>query len=203
MRKNISIGSGRKIDKNVILGHWSGRKIKNAALTIGKNPTIRSGTIIYQGSKIGDGFETGHNVVVREENTLGDNVFIWSNSVIDYGCSIGNNVKVHTGVYIAQFTEIEDDVFIAPGVVMANDPCPVCTKCMKGPTIRKGAKIGVNSTILPGVTIGECSLVGAGSVVTKHVPPFSLVYGNPAKVIKKVTDIKCKKGIVKKPYGDR
>lgn len=197
---NIKIGKNKKIDKSVILGYQTGRKIKNKTLIIGDNPKIRSGSVIYLGSKIGDNFETGHHTVIREENKLGNNVFIWSNTVIDYGCIIGNNVKIHTNVYIAQFTTIEDDVFIGPGVTIANDPCPVCTKCMKGPTIKKGAKIGVNVTLLPHVIIGENSLIGAGSVVTKNIPAYSLAYGSPARVIKKVTQIQCKKGLVKRPY---
>lgn len=197
---NIKIGKNKKIDKTAILGYPTGRKIKSKALVIGDNPKIRSGSVIYLGSKIGDNFETGHHAIIREENKLGDNVSVWSNSVVDYGCIIGNNVKIHTNVYIAQFTTIEDDVFVAPGVTVANDPCPVCTRCMKGPTIKQGVKIGVNVTLLPDIIIGENSLIGAGSVVTKDIPPYSLAYGNPARVIKKVSQIKCKKGLVKNPY---
>lgn len=197
---NIKIGKNKKIDEGVILGYPTGRHIKNSSLAIGNNPKIRSGAVIYIGSKIGDNFETGHNVVIREENILGHSVSIWSNSVVDYGCKIGNNVKIHANAYIAQFTTIEDEVFIAPGVTIANDLCPVCTKCMKGPTIKKGVKIGVNVTLLPHITIGEFSLIGAGSVVTKDIPPYSLAYGSPAVVIKKVTDLKCKKGIMDRPY---
>jgi acetyltransferase-like isoleucine patch superfamily enzyme len=197
---DIKIGKNKKIDKNAILGYTSERSIKNKNLVIGNNAKIRSGTVIYQGSKIGDNIETGHNVIIREENKLGHNVSIWSNSVIDYGCVIGDNVKIHTNVYIAQFTIIENDVFIAPGVITTNDLCPVCTKCMKGPTIKKGAKIGANVALLPHITIGEFALIGAGSVVTKDIPPYSLAYGVPARIIRKVTDIKCKKGIITRPY---
>jgi acetyltransferase-like isoleucine patch superfamily enzyme len=196
----IHIGRNKKFDKNVIVGYNPDRKIADKSLHIGDFAHLRSGTIIYLGSKIGDKFETGHNVLVREENKLGNNVSIWSNSVIDYGCNIGNNVKIHANVYVAQFTTIEDEVFIAPGVTIANDPCPVCTKCMKGPTIKRGAKIGVNVTLLPHITIGEFSLIGAGSVVTKDIPAYSLAYGTPAVVIKKVTDMKCKTGIIERPY---
>lgn len=200
MVKNIKIGKNRRIDRNVILGYLPGRKIKSRTLVIGDNSRVRSGTVIYLGSKIGDNFETGHNVIIREENMLGNNVFIWSNTLIDYGCGIGNNVKIHSNVYIAQFTTIEDEVFIAPGVVTANDPCPICSKCMKGPTIKKGAKIGINVSLLPHITIGEFSLIGAGSVVTKNIPSYSLAYGVPTVVIKKITDMECKEGIIDRPY---
>jgi len=201
VNKDISVGRNKKIDKDVILGYKTCRKIKDESLIIGNNPIIRSGTVIYQGCRIGNNLETGHNVTIREENTFGDNVSIWSNSLVDYGCVIGNNVKIHANVYIAQFTIIEDDVFIAPGVITGNDPCPVCTKCMKGPTIKKGAKIGINVSLLPHVVVGEFSLIGAGSVVTKNIPPYSLAYGNPAVVVKKITEVKCKKGIIDKPYA--
>ena len=201
MKKEIIVGKAKKIDRGVILGYPTGRKIASRALAIGARPIIRSGTVMYAGSRIGDNFETGHNVVIREENKIGNNVCVWSNTVVDYGCVIGNNVKIHANGYVAQHTTIEDDVFIAPGVTIANDPCPPCARCMKGPTIKKGAKIGVNVTLLPHITIGEYSLIGAGSVVTKDIPPYSLAYGSPARVVKKVTEIECKKGIIKKPYG--
>ena len=200
MNKNIKIGKNKELDKTVILNYPTRRKIKNRILIIGDNVKIRSGTVIYEGSHIGNNFESGHNVVIREENMIGNNVSVWSNTVIDYGCLIGNNVKIHANSYIAQFTTIEDEVFIAPGVIISNDLCPPCTKCMKGPTIKRGAKIGINVTILPHLIIGEFSLIGAGSVVSKDIPAYSLVYGASAKVVKKVTDIRCKKGIIEKPY---
>ncbi|OGR89402.1 MAG: hypothetical protein A3A86_02940 [Elusimicrobia bacterium RIFCSPLOWO2_01_FULL_60_11] len=114
--------------------------------------------------------------------------------MVDYGCKIGNGVKVHCNCYVSQFTTLEDDVFLAPGVIIANDlhpGAPDFRDCMKGPTIKKGAQIGCNVTILPHVTIGEHSLIGAGSVVTKDIPPYSIAYGNPARAAKKIADFKC------------
>jgi len=197
--KNISIGKESKIDHRAIVGHKAERRIKSRSLHIGKNANIRSGSVIYEGSKIGSHLETGHNVVIREENSIGNNLSIWSNSVIDYGCKIGNNVKIHSNCYIAQFTTIEDNVFIAPGVMFANDPCPPCGKCLKGPKIKKGANIGINVTILPGVIIGEYSLIGAGAVVTKDVKPGTVVYGNPAQAKKTIEELNCRYAF-KNPY---
>lgn len=194
----VRLGKNKKIDRGVILGYRPTRKIERKTLIIGDNARVRSGTVIYLGSKIGDNLETGHNVIIREQNILGQNVSIWSNAVIDYGCVIGSDVKIHANAYIAQFTVIEDDVFIAPGVTVANDLYPVCAKCIKGPTIKKGVKIGINVSLLPRITIGEFSLIGAGSVVTRDIPPYSLAYGVPAKVIKKVTEIELKKGMISK-----
>ena len=180
-------------DDNVTVGYPTGRKIADPTTHIGRGAHLRSGTIVYAGVRIGHGLQTGHNVVIREENIIGDNVGIWSNSVIDYGCRIGNNVKIHTNVYVAQFTTIEDDAFLAPGVSIANDMRPLCAECTHagGPTIKRGARIGVNVTILPGVVIGEYALVGAGSVVTRDVPPHAVVYGNPARVATTVDDLDC------------
>ncbi|MFH1613014.1 MAG: acyltransferase [bacterium] len=184
-----------KIDFGVELNYLTPRKIKKFETMIGENSIIRKGTIIYESTLIGKNFETGHNVVIREENQIGDNVNIWNNSVIDYGCKIGNDVKIHCNCYIAQYTEIENNVFIAPGTTIANDLHPICTKCMKGPIIKKGAKIGVNVTILPHVIIGEYALIGAGTVVTKDIPDYAIAYGNPSKIVGNVKDLKCKKGL--------
>jgi acetyltransferase-like isoleucine patch superfamily enzyme len=193
------IGPESSIDPGVVIGYPPGRPGTYGAVRIGRGARIRIGSIIYAGVDIGDGFETGHNVVVREENKLGSDCAIWNSSTIDYGCVIGDRVKIHCNVYVAQFTTIEDDVFIAPGVTIANDPHPICTKCMQGPTIRRGARIGVNVTLLPQVTIGEHALVGAGSVVTKDVPAGMLVAGSPAKIISRVDELECPFDIVT-PY---
>ena len=201
--KTYKAGKDLCADKGVKLGYPSGRLARPLPLVLGDNARIRSGSVVYCGTVIGNDLETGHNVVIREENTIGDGFVIWNSSTIDYGCKIGNNVKVHCNCYIAQFTVIEDDVFIAPGVTIANDIHPGCKfskKCMRGPVIKKGAKIGVNATILPFVTIGENSLIGSGAVVAKDVPKNSVVYGNPARVAKGIGELKCVTGLTDKPY---
>ena len=203
LREKVTLREGYDIDEAVLIGYPSERMIQSERLIIGENARIRSGSVIYCGSEIGNNLQIGHNVVIREETIIGDNFRIWNNSVVDYGCAIGNNVKIHCGVYIAQYTVIEDDVFMAPGVVVANDIHPGCrysAQCMKGPIIKKGALIGVNVTLLPFITIGEHSLIGGGSVVTKDVPHRSVVYGNPAKVVKNIDDLRCIRGLTDKPY---
>ncbi len=198
--ETVHLGEGYEIDPGVLLGYLTGRKIADFTLTIGPKARIRSGTVIYGGTTIGAGLQTGHNVIIREQNVIGDNLNIWNNSCIDYGCVIGNGVKIHNNIYIAQFTTIEDDVFMAPGVMVANDPHPLCGLCMKGPTIKRGARIGVNVTLLPFVTIGEYSLIGAGSVVTHDIPPYTVAYGNPARPHRSVNDLECPFDLVDKPY---
>lgn len=190
--KYVKLGQNCIIDENAIVGYMPSRNIRDLTLIIFDKAIIRSGTIIYLGSKIGHGLETGHNVVIREENEIGNNVKIWSNTIIDYRCKIGNNVKIHSGCYVAQLTTIEDDVFLAPEVVIANEKYPTgifSEEHIKGPIIKRGAKIGINSTILPGITIGEGAIIGAGSVVTRDVPSHMVAYGVPARIYKRVDEL--------------
>jgi acetyltransferase-like isoleucine patch superfamily enzyme len=198
----LDIGPGAVIDTGSLLGYVSGRLAQRLPLVIGERARIRSGAVLYEGSTIGPGLETGHNVVVREENRIGKNFKIWNNSCVDYKCWIGDGVRIHNNVYIAQYTTIDDDVFIGPGVMVANDPCPVCARCMKGPTLRRGVKVGVNATLLPHIEIGESSLIAAGAVVTRDVPPLSLVVGNPGRVVKKVTEVECFVGVKPRAYPE-
>jgi acetyltransferase-like isoleucine patch superfamily enzyme len=202
LAERVILGLECHVDGGAILGYLPGRRVLDLTLRIGDGANIRAGTIIYAGSTIGDGLETGHNVVIREENTIGRDLNIWNNSTIDYGCVLGDGVKIHCNVYVAQFTMLEDDVFLAPGVTVANDPHPFCGKCMRGPTIKRGARIGVNVTLLPHITVGEGALIGAGSVVTHSIPPFMVAYGNPARPVQSVDDLECPFGMVDRPYVD-
>ena len=172
-----------QLDPRAVVGELPGRKIADLTLSIGPHAIIRSFSVIYAGSRIGAHLETGHGAVIREENRIGDDFSIWNNSTVDYGCVIGSRVRVHTGVYIAQFTVIEDDVFLAPGVMIANDRHPICRDCMRGPTIKRAARVGINATLLPEIVVGEAALVGAGAVVTRDVPARAVVVSNPARVI--------------------
>ncbi|MDP2727844.1 MAG: N-acetyltransferase [Dehalococcoidia bacterium] len=200
----VQIGRDPCIDPGAFVGYPPSRVIPDLLLVIGDNAKVRTGTIIYAGSRIGHNLETGHHAVIREENDLGNHVRVWNGSVIDYGCVIGDRVKIHSQVYIAQFTVIEEDVFLAPGVTITNDPHPGCAfslECMRGPVVKRGAQVGANSVLLPHIVIGEYSVIGAGSVVTKEVPPFSVVSGNPARLRGTVDELVCKRGITARPYG--
>lgn len=191
MRAGMSVGGGLVSDATVLLGYQPDREV-DADSALGRNARLRSGTIIYGGTRIGDGFQSGHNVVVREECLIGDDVSVWSNTVIDYGCVLGDGVKVHSNCYVAQFTEICDGAFLAPGVTIANDLYPgqeESAKRMSGPWIGPGAQLGVNVTVLPYVRIGAGTIVGAGSVVTRDLPAGVVAYGNPAVVRGRVEDL--------------
>ena len=182
------VGPNSTIDPDVRLNVMPGRSIlKLRPLKLGAHAQIRSGSVLYAHASIGDYFQTGHHVVVREETFIGHHVSVWNGTTIDYGCEIGHHVKIHCNCYIAQYSVLEDHVFLAPGVVLANDLFPGSAHAMQllqGPIIRKGAQIGVNVTILPGVEIGARAIIGAGSVVTSDVPADSVVWGNPARVRK-------------------
>jgi len=179
------------IDPGVVIGYPAGRPVRRP-LDLGPGARLRSGTIVYDGSRIGPDLETGHSVVIREDCEIGAQVSIWSNTVIDYGCRIGDRVKIHANCYVAQFTLLDDDVFLAPGVVIANDLYPGderSAQLMTGPHIGAGAQIGVNVTILPFVRIGAGAMIGSGSVVTRNIPEGMVAYGNPAVPHRRVADL--------------
>lgn len=199
----VTITPPSQFDPGTVIGYRPERKGAPLDLRIGPGARVRSGTLIYAGSVIGRNLQTGHNVLIREENRIGDDVSLWSNTVLDYGCLLGDRVKIHCNVYIPQFTVLEDDVFIAPGCTFANDihpGCPQSKECMRGPILKKGAVLGVNVTVVPMVTIGEYSLVGSGSVVTRDIPPYSVAIGNPARVLRRTRELRCKTGMRETPY---
>jgi len=151
--------------------------------TIRANALIRSGTIIYCKVNIGKNFRTGHRVLIRENTVVGDSVLIGSNVIIEGHVTIGSNVSIQSNVYIPTYSGIADYVFIGPNAVFSNDKYPPMRKItgMKGPVLNRGVSVGANATILPGVEIGEGSMVAAGAVVVKNVPSWTLAVGVPAR----------------------
>lgn len=178
----VKLGAGAQIDDHIVLGHR-----EDGSLVIGDRARIRSGSVIYSDVVVGNDFKTGHHVLVREKTVIGDRVLVGTNSVIDGHCTVGSNVSIQTGVYITAYTTIEDDVFLGPCAVTTNDKYMQVGASLRGPTIKKGARIGANSTILPGIVIGEGAVVGSGAVVTHDVPPYTTVAGNPARKLEKKT----------------
>ena len=180
--ENVIIGKKPKIGTFVIIGEGN----KGMVTHIGDNALIRSHTIIYSGNSIGHHFQTGHGVLLREKNRIGNDVSIGTHTVIEHHVTIGNNVRIHSGAFIPEYSILEDDCWIGPHVVLTNAKYPKSKnvkKKLQGPCIKKGAIIGANVTILPGVIIGENTLVGAGSVVTEKIPANYVVAGSPAKKI--------------------
>jgi acetyltransferase-like isoleucine patch superfamily enzyme len=161
---------------------WVDLDRASSGALIGEGSLLRAGSVVYERVEIGARVETGHHVMIREETVIGDDSVIGSHTVIDGRVRIGSRVRVETGVYIPPYTRIGDDVFIGPRAVFTNDRYPPSNR-LQGPTIERGAVIGANATILPGVTIGEEAVVAAGSVVTRDVPPRTVVAGVPARPI--------------------
>ena len=149
---------------------------------IGDNAIIRSGTIIYANTTIGNRFSCGHHVLIRAEVTLGDRVVIHHKCTLEGRIKIGYGVKVMAHVYIPSTTEIGNMVFIGPGTTFLNDRHPMRRPVnVNGARIEDHVVIGGGVTICPGVTIGRKSFIGAGAVVNKNVPPETLAYGVPAR----------------------
>ncbi len=146
---------------------------------------IRSGTIIYADVVIGDDFQTGHHVVIREKTTVGSHIVIGTNTVIDGNVTIGSFVKVESNCYIPTHVTIGSRVFLGPGVTLTNDRYPQKMRdsyVPVGPTIEDGVTLGAGVTAVPGVVIGKGSFVAAGAVVTKDIPVMSFVKGNPGRI---------------------
>lgn len=191
--KNVFLGPGFKGEDFVIIGKPPvGEKDGSLRTVIGINALIRSHTVIYSGNNIGGNFQTGHHVMIRENNIIGDDVSIGTHTVIEHDVKIGNNVRIHSNAFIPEYSILEDNSWIGPNVVFTNSLYPLSINAkrdLKGPLVREKAKIGANCTILPGVIIGRNSLVGAGSVVTKDVEENTVVAGNPARSVNDISNL--------------
>ena len=193
---NVHLGEGAVLGAYVILGEAPrGHLPGDLPTVIGADATIRSHTVIYAGNVIGAGFQTGHHVMIREDNTIGDRVSIGTNTVIEHHVTIKDGARIHSNVFIPEYTTLGEGSWVGPNVVITNALYPLSPgvkENLVGAILMPGAKIGANATLLPGVTIGENALVGAGSVVTRDVPPGKVVAGNPARIINDVDNL---------PYG--
>lgn len=197
IRDNVNIGAGSFIGARCIIGEFNmgfineRKSYLNPPLIIGANAVLRSETIIYAGSNLGDNLQTGHRVTIREKTVAGKNFRVGTLSDIQGDCVIGDYVNLHSNVHIGQKSEIANYVWIFPYVVLTNDPTPP-SNTMLGVKVEEYAVIATMSVILPGVTIGSGALVGAGSIVSKDVVAEMVVVGNPSKEICHTSKIKDK-----------
>jgi acetyltransferase-like isoleucine patch superfamily enzyme len=142
-------------------------------------------------SQIGKDTRIWQYAVVFDGAVIGENCNVCAHTLIENGVTLGNNVTVKSGVYLWEGTLVADDVFIGPNATFTNDVMPrskVYPDNFSGITINKGASVGANATILPGITIGAGAMVGAGAVVVADVPERAVVVGNPARVIRYITE---------------
>ena len=202
----VRLGASAKVGPYVVLGQKSSNEGGLGPLVIGRNAVLRSHTVLYLGSRIGDNFQTGHGALIREGNVIGNDVSVGSHSEVSRQTHIGDHVRIHSRCFVAEFVEVQNRAWIGPGVTILNvphPPCPSWEECASGEhrvVIGDGAKIGGGAVIGPWVRLGARSLVGAGSVVIRDVPQGVVVAGNPARVIRKVSDLECGLGVYDTPY---
>ena len=159
---------------------------------LGAGTVVSTGAIVFAGAQLGARVLIGDGACVRERCVIGDDVVIGRGSLVENDTVVGDRTKIQAHAYVTAYSTLEEHVFIAPCVVTTNDNFMGRTERRheqrKGPTIRRGARIGGAAVLCPGIEIGEEAFVGAGAVVTKDVPARKVVVGNPARVIRDVAD---------------
>jgi len=195
----VKIGSHSYIGANCVIGFPAAREldelvgshriVEKGLTVVGDHCTVRPGTAIYSSVRVGNGVSFGHNVLVREKVTIGDMSKLGTNVVVDGSSRIGRRVSVQTGVYICTYSTVEDGVFLGPCCVFTNDRY-VAQKPFKliGPTVKKGASIGANALLFPGITVGEGAIVGSQAMVNVNVPPRTIFAGIPAKKVRDLSE---------------
>ncbi len=160
--------------------------------TIGDGTIVSTGAIVFAGSQIGARVILGDQSCVRERVEIGDDVVLGRGSYVENDTTIGDRTKIQADAYVTAYSTLEEDVFIAPCVVTTNDNFMGRTEkrleLMRGPTIRRGARVGGGAILCPAIEIGEEAFIGAGAVVTKDVPARAVMVGNPARRIRDVPD---------------
>jgi acetyltransferase-like isoleucine patch superfamily enzyme len=187
------VGDRVRIDDHATLGKRPMRAANSATtreqelpgLMVGELSIVGTGVVLYRGAAIGEKVLMADLCTVRENVTIGRGTIVGRGVTIENVCSIGRYCKLESESYITAYSTLEDRVFVAPGVVTSNDNYVGRTaerfKHFKGVTVRRGGRIGAGAVLLPGVIVGEDALVAAGSVVTRDVPPRTIVMGRPAK----------------------
>jgi acetyltransferase-like isoleucine patch superfamily enzyme len=191
------LGEGVKVLEGAVVGKQPSLSPRSTAkreplppTVIGDGTIVSTGAIVFAGSTIGARVILGDQSCVRERVTVGDDVVIGRGSLVENDTTIGSMTKIQAEAYITAYSTLEENVFIAPCVVTTNDNFMGRTErrheLIKGPTIRRGARVGGGAILCPAIEIGEEAFVGAGAVVTKNVPPRKVVVGNPARVLRDV-----------------
>jgi acetyltransferase-like isoleucine patch superfamily enzyme len=193
------LGEGVKVFEGAVVGKQPTLSPRSTAkreplppAELGDGTIVSTGAIVFAGTHVGARVILGDQSCVRERVRVGDDVVLGRGSLIENDTTVGARTKIQAGAYVTAYATLEEDVFIAPCVVTTNDNFMGRTErrhdLIEGPTIRRGARIGGGAILCPAVEIGEEAFVGAGAVVTKDVPPRMLVVGNPARVLRAVSD---------------
>lgn len=162
----------------------------------GKDCIVRHFVVIEEDCEFGDKCFIGNNTTIRSGNKFGNRCVIGHNVVFEANSKFGNHVTINANCHMTQGLVVADEVFIGPGVITMNTKHisygrKTVPKKYEPPIIKRAARIGGGSLILPGVTIGENSVIGAGSVVTKSIPDRVIAWGNPAEVKAKIKEVDC------------
>jgi acetyltransferase-like isoleucine patch superfamily enzyme len=193
------LGAGCKIADGAVVGKQPSLSPRSSTkrehlppAEIGSGAIISTGAIVFAGSRIGARAIVGDQACVRERVDVGDDVVLGRGVLIENDTTIGVRTRIQANAYITNYSTVEDEVFIAPGVQTTNDNFMGRTErrheVMRGPTIRRGARVGGAAVLLPGVEIGVDAFVGAGAVVTRDVPARKVVVGNPARILRDVPE---------------
>ena len=191
--EGVVIGDHAVVGKQPTLGRRStARRGELPPLVVGEGSAILALAVVFAGTRLGAGVVIGDQACVRERCDLADDVVVGRGSLVENDTTIGARTRIQANAYVTAYSTLEEDVFIAPGVTTTNDNFMGRTEkrlgAMRGPTIRRGARIGGGAVLLPGIEIGEEAFVGAGAVVLADVRPRAVVVGNPARQIREVAD---------------
>jgi acetyltransferase-like isoleucine patch superfamily enzyme len=190
---NVRLGRGCIVEDFAVVGSPpAGRQPGELETIIGDNSIIRSHAVIYAGNRIGARFHAGNKANIRELNEIGEDVSIGTLSVVEHHVKIGDGVRIHTQAFIPEYTVLEQQCWIGPNVVITNAKYPRSARAkeeLKGVRVMARAILSANATVLPGLKIGVHALVGAGSVVTRDVGDGEVVVGNPARTLKRISDL--------------
>ncbi len=189
----VVIGDHAVVGKQPTLGaHSTATGEELPPLVVGDGTAILAGAVVFAGSRLGSDVIVGDQACVRERCEIGDEVIVGRASHVENDTTVGARTKIQANAYVTAYSTIEHDVFIAPCVVTTNDNLMGRTEerhaLRRGPTIRRGARVGGGAVILPGIEIGEEAFVGAGAVVLADVPARAVVVGNPARRIRDVPE---------------
>jgi acetyltransferase-like isoleucine patch superfamily enzyme len=185
----VEIGEGAQIHPSVVFMPYQDKKT-----SIGKRTKIDSGSVIYGGVKIGNDSIVGHNTVVRFNTKVGVHSIVANLCMMEGNITMGDHSLITSNSHIAQKTTIGSYVFLSSLSITTNDremlyyregysrETGTHWRLLQGPTIKDGARVAVGVVIFPSITIGKQAVVGAGSIVTKDVPDYAVVYGTPATI---------------------
>jgi acetyltransferase-like isoleucine patch superfamily enzyme len=193
------LGDGVRVLENAVVGKQPTLSPRSTAkreplepAVIGDGSVVSTGAIVFAGTRVGARVIVGDQACIRERVELGDDVVVGRGSLVENDTTIGAMTKIQADAYITAYSTLEEHVFVAPCVVTTNDNWMGRTEArfgnVKGPTIRRGARIGGGAILCPAVEIGEEAFVGAGAVVTKDVAARVVVVGSPARVLRDVPD---------------